>query len=164
MQMTLRYRIISLVALFAVLLIASFCVLLVTRQLTVITENNQFRARVGTFAVKGGLERTLLSNIRAGDPEKAFQKLIPILQEGQLADQVSVADLKGKVVASSNDYDRGTMLSEDEKAARNRRRKTTAHRTGSSRGSIQKKSHSIHRSRSTTCRSTWRCSIIRWAT
>ena len=114
LQMTLRFRIISLITLFTVLLISAFTGLLVTRQLKVITENNQYRARIGTFAAKGGFERALLSNIRAGDPEKAFQKLIPLFQEGQLAEQVVVADLKGKVVASSSEYSIGSSLGEDD--------------------------------------------------
>ncbi len=117
LQLSLRYRIISLVALFAVLLIAAFTILLVTRQLHVITENNQFRARIGTFAAKGSFERTLLSNVRTtgGDAEKAFQKLIPILMEGQLSEEVDVADPKGKVIASSNEYAVGSSLMEEEK-------------------------------------------------
>ena len=114
-HLSLRYRIISLVALFALLLIAAFSILLVTRQLSVITQNNQFRARIGTFAVKGSFERALLSTARSGDPEKDFQRLIPILQEGQLVEQVRVSDLGGQVVASSNAYEQGTILPEEEK-------------------------------------------------
>ena len=114
-QMSLRYRIISLVSLFAAILIASFSILLVTRQLQVTTENNLFRARVGTFAAKGGFERALLSSTRTGEPEKAFQKMIPILQQGQLAEQVDVADLRGRVVASSMNESQSLFLPEEEK-------------------------------------------------
>ncbi len=112
--MTLRFRIISLIVLFAILLIAAFTTLLINRQLQVITENNQYRARIGTFAAKGAFERSLLSNVRAGDPIGAFQKLIPLLQEGQLAEDIAVTDLKGKVVAAANPNRVGTSLSEDE--------------------------------------------------
>ena len=117
-RLTLRFRIISLVMLFALLLIASFTALLISRQLQVITENNHFRARVGTFAAKGAFERTLLSSIRAGNPAEAFQKLIPILQEGRLAEEVAVADLKGKIVAAAQPTLKGTWLAgEDAKNA-----------------------------------------------
>ncbi len=112
--MSLRFRIISLVALFAIILIAAFTALLITRQLQVITENNLYRARIGTFAAKGAFERTLLSNLRAGTPEKAFQKLIPILQEGQLAEEITVIDLNGKVVAATDSFRPGTKASEEE--------------------------------------------------
>ena len=100
-RLTLRFRIISLVALFAILIIAAFTALLINRQLQVITENNQYRARVGTFAAKGAFERTLLSTMRSSDPPDAFQKLIPILREGQLAEEVAVADREGKIVAAT---------------------------------------------------------------
>ncbi|MBI3318428.1 MAG: GGDEF domain-containing protein [Candidatus Omnitrophica bacterium] len=113
-QFTLRYRIISLIALFAVVLIAAFTALLLTRQLTVITQNNQYRARVGTFAAKGAFERTLLSTLRAGNPPAAFERMIPLLKEGQLVEETSVVDLKGKVVASSDHGLRGSQLSSED--------------------------------------------------
>ena len=117
-RLTLRFRIISLVTLFALLLIAAFTALLISRQLQVITENNQYRARVGSFAAKGAFERTLLSSIRAGNPPEAFQKLIPILQEGRLAEEVLVADLKGKIIATTQPTLKGTSLTgEDGKNA-----------------------------------------------
>ncbi len=117
-RLTLRFRIITLVTLFALLLIAAFTALLISRQLQVITENNQYRARVGSFAAKGAFERTLLSSIRAGNPPEAFQKLIPILQEGRLAEEVSVADLKGKIIATTQPALNGTWLTgEDERCA-----------------------------------------------
>ncbi|MBI3615842.1 MAG: HAMP domain-containing protein [Candidatus Omnitrophica bacterium] len=112
--MSLRYRIVSLTMLFAVILIAVFTTLLINRQLHQIAENNQFRARIGTFAAKGAFERALLSNIRAGNPEAAFQRLIPILQQGQLAEEVIVSDLKGQVVAAGNTRRIGTQLTEEE--------------------------------------------------
>lgn len=111
--MTLRLRIISLVSLFAILLIAAFTALLLGRQLKVITENNLFRARVGTFAAKSAFERTLATS-RAGNPAEAFQKLLPILQEGQLAEEVSVADLQGKMVAATQPGMTGVMLTDRE--------------------------------------------------
>ena len=111
-QLTLRNRIISLIALFAIFLITAFTVILINRQLHVISENNQFRARIGTFAAKQAFERTLLSNIRSGDPAAAFQKLIPNLQ--QLAEDVTIADLKGKVIASTNSYAIGSELPEQD--------------------------------------------------
>ncbi len=113
-QLTLRFRIITLISLFAIFLIAAFTTLLITRQLNVITENNQYRARVGTFAAKGAFERTLLSTVRAGDPQKAFQRLIPLLEEGDLAEDVMVANPNGKVVASTRSYMVGTYLSSSE--------------------------------------------------
>ena len=113
-SLSLRFRIISLVALFAIILIAAFTALLITHQLQVITENNLYRARIGTFAAKGAFERTLLSNLRAGNPEKAFQKLIPILQEGQLAEEIRVIDPKGKVVAAADSFQLGTKIPEGE--------------------------------------------------
>ncbi len=116
-RLTLRFRIISLIALFAILLIASFTALLINRQLQVITENNQFRARVGTFAAKGAFERTLLSTMRAGNPPEAFQKLIPLLREGQLAEEVLISDLKGKVVAASSPTLTSTLLPSQDKQA-----------------------------------------------
>ena len=111
LKLSLKVRIISLIIIFAILLIAAFTALILTRQLQVITENNQYRARIGTFAAKGAFERTLLSTVRAGDPPKAFQKLIPILQEGQLAEDVTIAELKGRVVACTNSPLVGTTLS-----------------------------------------------------
>lgn len=111
-SLTLRFRIISLVTLFAILLISAFSALLVTRHLRIITENNLYRARIGTFAAKGAFERALLSNLRTGDPAKAFEKLIPLLSEGQLVEQVSVADLTGKVIASTEDFEVGSRLSD----------------------------------------------------
>lgn len=108
--LTLRFRIISLFALFTILIFAAFTALLISRQLDVITENNRYRARVGTFAVKGSFERALLSTVQTGDPEKAFQNLIPILQKGELVDEILVADLNGKVVAASNSYLVGSTL------------------------------------------------------
>ncbi len=102
LRMTLRFRMISLIALFAIVLIAAFTALLIGHQLQTITENNLYRARVGSFAVKGTLERSLLS-IRTGDPTTGFQKLMPVLYQGQLAEEVSLADLKGKVVASTSE-------------------------------------------------------------
>ena len=113
-QLSLRYRIISLVALFAILLIAVFTALLLSRQLRVINDNNQYRARIGTFAAKGAFERTLLSTIRAGDPPKAFQKLIPVLKEGNLAEEVTVADLKGIIVAAADPSIIGAQLMEED--------------------------------------------------
>ena len=113
-RLTLRFRIISLIALFAILLIAAFTALLINKQLQVITENNQYRARVVTFAAKGAFERTLLSTIRAGNPPEAFQKLIPILREGQLAEEVAVADPKGEIVAATQPSLKGTFLTGEE--------------------------------------------------
>ena len=109
-RLTLRFRIISLIALFAIIVVAAFTALLINRQLQVITENNLYRARVGTFSAKGAFERTLLFTIRAGNPPEAFQKLIPILQEGRLAEEVAVADLKGTVVAAAQPSLKGTLL------------------------------------------------------
>ncbi len=111
-RMTLRFRIISLIALFGIILIAAFTALLIARQLTVITENNRFRARVGTFAAKGAFERTLAVN--PAGPGDAFQKLIPLLRDGQLAEEAMVADLQGKIVASSQAGMTGVMLSDRE--------------------------------------------------
>ena len=59
--MSLRLRIITLITLLAVLLISAFTALLLQRQLHVITENNQYRDRVGSFAAKGAFERALLT-------------------------------------------------------------------------------------------------------
>lgn len=112
-RMTLRIRIISLIALFAIILIAAFTALLIARQLTVITENNQFRARIGTFAAKGALERTLAT--QPASPGEAFQKLIPLLREGQLAEEATVADLQGKIVASSQSGMTGVTLGSRER-------------------------------------------------
>lgn len=123
-RLTLRLRIISLIALFAILLIASFTALLINRQLQVITENNQFRARVGTFAAKGAFERTLLSSIRAGNPPEEFQKLIPILQQGQLAEEIEVADLKGQIVAGTDESLQGSPLAPDDAEGTQYARKT----------------------------------------
>ncbi|MCM8794734.1 MAG: GGDEF domain-containing protein [Candidatus Omnitrophica bacterium] len=116
MRLTLRVRIIGLVALFAFLLIAAFFALLVTRQLQQINENNKFRARIGTFAAKGGFERILLSSIRTGEmnPAKGFQKLIPLLQEGQLAEEILVSDMKWTIVAASDESRIGLPLTEDQ--------------------------------------------------
>jgi hypothetical protein len=97
---------------------------LINRQLQVITENNQYRARVGTFSAKGAFERTLLSTIRAGNPPEAFQKLIPILREGQLAEEVVVADLEGKIVAAAQPSLKDTFLSGEEAKNANYARKT----------------------------------------
>ena len=117
-RLTLRLRIISLITLFAILLIAAFTVLLINRQLQVITENNQFRARVGTFAAKGAFERTLLSSIRSGNPPEEFQKLIPILKQGHLAEEVLIADTQGKVVSATELSWKGSPLyGEDAKSA-----------------------------------------------
>ncbi len=123
-RLTLRLRIVSLIALFAILLIASFTALLINRQLQVITENNQFRARVGTFAAKGAFERTLLSSIRAGNPPEEFQKLIPILQQGQLAEEIEVADLKGQIIAGTDESLQGTLLAPDDAEGTQYARKT----------------------------------------
>ncbi len=123
-RLTLRFRIISLVVLFAILLIAAFTALLINKQLQVITENNQYRARVGTFSAKGAFERTLLSTIRAGNPPEAFQKLIPILREGQLAEEVVVADLEGKIVAATQPSMEGTYLPGEEAKNADYARKT----------------------------------------
>ena len=128
-RLTLRFRIISLVALFAILIIAAFTALLTNRQLQVITENNQYRARVGTFAAKGAFERTLLSTIRSGNPPDAFQKLIPILREGQLAEEVAVADLEGKIVAATMPSLEGTFLPREEAKNADYARKTYSPKT-----------------------------------
>ncbi|MDO8730314.1 MAG: HAMP domain-containing protein [Candidatus Omnitrophota bacterium] len=128
-RLTLRFRIISLVALFAILIIAAFTALLINRQLQVITENNQYRARVGTFAAKGAFERTLLSTIRSGDPPDAFQKLIPILREGQLAEEVAVANLEGKIVAAATASLKGTFLPREEAKNADYARKTYSPKT-----------------------------------
>jgi len=128
-RLTLRFRIISLVALFAILIIAAFTALLINRQLQVITENNQYRARVGTFAAKGAFERILLSTIRSGDPPDAFQKLIPILREGQLAEEVAVADLEGKIVAATMPSLKGTFLPREEAQNADYARKTYSPKT-----------------------------------
>ncbi len=113
-RLTLRFRIISLIFLFAIVLVAAFTALLITRQLQVITENNQYRARVGTFSAKGAFERTLLSTIRAGNPPEAFQKLIPILQKGQLAEDVAVANLKETIIAAAQSSLKGALLPAEE--------------------------------------------------
>jgi len=114
LRLTLRFRIITLIALFAIVLVSAFTALLINRQLRVINQNNQYRARIGTFAAKGAFERTLLSAIRTGDPPSAFQKLIPLLKEGQLAEEVTIADLKGKVVAAENPLRVGSVLTEED--------------------------------------------------
>ena len=124
LRLTLRFRIISLIVLFAILLMAAFTALLINRQLQVITENNQFRARIGTFSAKGAFERSLLFTIRVGNPPEAFQKLIPVLQEGQLAEGIDITDLKGKIVASTQVNLRGTQLSEEDSRGTNYARKT----------------------------------------
>jgi diguanylate cyclase (GGDEF)-like protein len=82
----------------------AFTALLLNRELRVTTENNQFRARIGTFAVKQAFERALLSASKGGGPPGAFQKLIPILQEGQLAEEITIADLEGRIVASTSGF------------------------------------------------------------
>ncbi|GEM_PF-354756 len=128
-RLTLRFRIISLIALFAILIIAAFTALLINRQLQVITENNQYRARVGTFAAKGAFERTLLSTIRAGDPPEAFQRLIVNLREGQLADEVAVANLKGKIVAAAQPSMKDTFLTGEEAKNADYARKTYSPKT-----------------------------------
>lgn len=109
--LTLRFRIISLVALLAVVLIAAFSILLVTRQLQFTTEYNSYRGRVGTFAAKGRLEIALLASLRSGDTA-AFEKVLSLLKKSQLADAVSVADLTGKVVASTHSFEVGSPLRE----------------------------------------------------
>ena len=129
LRLTLRFRIISLIALFAIVLITVFTVLLMTRQLRVITENNQYRARIGTFAAKGAFERALHASLRAGNPPAAFQKLIPFLQEGQLTEDVRIADLKGEVVASAQPALVGTPLSWQESEGAEYARKTYSPKT-----------------------------------
>lgn len=110
-QLTLRFRIISFVALLSIILIAAFTALLIARQLHVITENNLYRARVGTYAAKGVFERSILSAERTGgDPTEAIQGLVPALQEGKLAEEVTVADASGKVVASTQPLQIGGFL------------------------------------------------------
>ncbi len=128
-RLTLRFRIISLIALFAIIIVAAFTALLITRQLQVTTENNQYRARVGTFAAKGAFERTLLSTMRAGNPPEAFQKLIPILQEGQLTEEVAVANLKGTVVAAGQTSLKSTLLPAEEARNADYARKTYSPKT-----------------------------------
>ena len=128
-RLTLRFRIITLVTLFALILIATFTALLINRQLQVITENNQYRARVGSFAAKGAFERTLLSTIRAGNPPEAFQKLIPILQEGRLAEEVAVADLQGEIAAAGQPSLKGTRLPADAAKSADYARKTYSPKT-----------------------------------
>ncbi len=109
-RLTLRFRIISLIALFAIILIAAFTALLINRQLQVITDNNQTRARIGSFSVKGRFELALLSTARSGNTTDVFQKLIPIVQEGKLVEDMIVADLKGKIVAAGLSNLKGTTL------------------------------------------------------
>ena len=128
-RLTLRFRIISLIALFAIFLITAFTALLINRQLQVITENNQFRARIGTFSAKGAFERSLLSTIRAGNPSEAFQKLIPVLQEGQLAEEIHIVDLKGKIVASGQTPVKETRLMDQDLRGAEYARKTYSPKT-----------------------------------
>ena len=123
-RLTLRFRIISLIALFAILLIAVFTALLINKQLQVITENNIYRARVGTFSAKGAFDRALLFSVRAGKPEEEFQKLIPTLLQGQLVEEVAVANLEGKVVAAAQPSMKGTFLTGEEKKNAEYARKT----------------------------------------
>ncbi len=111
-RLTLRYRIISLVGLFAVLLIAAFTAVLIQQQLKIINENNLYRARVGSYSAKGAFERTLLLSARTGKTAESFRELIPLLQEGQLVEAVTVADLKNKIVAGSRPDMLGTELPE----------------------------------------------------
>lgn len=116
-RLTLRVRIIGLIALFAVFLITTFSALLITRQLRTLTANNQYRARVGTFAAKGAFERALLAVPPGKDPSASFQRVIPILQQGQLAEEVTVATLQGKIIATSDDLKKDSRLSERESEA-----------------------------------------------
>lgn len=109
--MSLRYRVIGLMVLFTVVLIAAFTALLINRQLHLITENNLYRARVGTFAAKGAFERALL-NTREAHPTEALKKLIPLLREGHLVEEVTVADQKGNVIVSESSDPVGLTLSE----------------------------------------------------
>jgi len=110
MKFTLRVRIISLITLFTVILIGAFTALLLTRQLEVITQNNRYRARLGSFVAKRDFERALITSIQAGDPAAAFQKLIPLLQKGQLAEEAMIVDPAGKVVAAGTAYRVGRTL------------------------------------------------------
>ncbi len=111
---TLKFRIIEGMAFFTIILIVVFTATLLFREKDLIGKNNLYRARVGTFAAKEALERSLLSTIRTSDPAKSFQKLIPLLREGQLVEEVAVANLKGKVVASTDPALKGSALDDDD--------------------------------------------------
>ncbi len=114
MILSLRYRIVGLITLFAIALVTVFCALLLYHQLHVINENNQYRARVGTFAAKEAFERTLQGAQTNGEAPEALQRMIPLLKEGQLAEQVTVSNLKGEVIASSSPLLVGTFLTQEE--------------------------------------------------
>ncbi|MBI1953104.1 MAG: HAMP domain-containing protein [Candidatus Omnitrophica bacterium] len=117
LKQTLKFRIIEGMAFFTILLIVVFTSIILLREKELITQNNLYRARVGTFAAKEALERSLLSSARAGSPAKVFQKLIPILLEGQLVEDAAVTDLKAKVAASTDSGLIGTKLSDEEALA-----------------------------------------------
>ena len=102
LKQTLKFRIIEGMAFFTVVLIVVFTAIILLREKELITQNNLYRARVGTFAAKEAFERTFLSSVRTGNPSRAFQKLIPLLTEGQLVEEVLVADLQGKVIAATD--------------------------------------------------------------
>ena len=112
--LSLRYRIVGLISIFAIALVTLFTALLLARQLQVINENNLYRARVGTFAAKEAFERALLPQPGAAGGQAALQRMIPLLKEGQLAEQVTVANLKGEVIAASSPFLVGTFLIEEE--------------------------------------------------
>ncbi len=117
-RLTLRFRIITLVALFAILLVAAFTALLLQHQLRAITEANYNRARIGTLAVRTALQQTVLSGLRTGNPAEGFEKLLQTLQEGQLVEDALVADLKGKVIAAAQPRLKGSaLLAQDAKNA-----------------------------------------------
>ncbi len=113
-RLTLRFRIISLITLFAIILITAFTALLINRQLQVITENNLYRARVGSFAAKGAFEKALLTSLGSGKGVEAMQRLIPVLQEGQLTEEVLIANPKGEIVAAALSSQKGTRLRGEE--------------------------------------------------
>lgn len=114
MGLTLRFRIVSLVAVLAIVLIAAFSALLVTRQLQFTTDYNSYRGRLGTFAAKGRFEIALVLHLHSPDPTAHFEKVISLLKESQLADEVSVADLVGRVVTSSRPWEAGSALKESD--------------------------------------------------
>lgn len=100
--MTLRLRIIALIALFAGVVIAGFAAIQVFNRLQSLNEHNTYRIRVGAAAAKTALEYTLAvqqAQRPTEDPRPALQQELARLRAGALVDEALLLTPAGRPAA-----------------------------------------------------------------
>lgn len=100
---TLRQRIITLMVIFSIILISTFCAIQVRNQLYTITTFNSYRARLSALIVKNNLEKILEQNPPEVTPDilPLLQNTILSLKETKVIEEAVILNKKCGIVTTS---------------------------------------------------------------